>query len=93
MARLTAAADKLFTTAGVHPTHAKLFDTHGADSYYAALLKHVTDNLSAKKIVALGEMGLDYDRLEYCDKETQMKCVSLTKLWQRLLFDTLQQIF
>jgi TatD DNase family protein len=72
--------DKLFTTAGVHPTHAKQFDTHGADNYYKALLKHVTDNQSSKKIVALGEMGLDYDRLEYCDKETQMKCVSMIEI-------------
>ncbi len=60
----------------MHPTHVKLFDTHGADNYYKALVKHVTDNQSAKKIVALGEMGLDYDRLEYSDKETQIKCVS-----------------
>jgi TatD DNase family protein len=74
---LAKTSDKLFTTAGVHPTHAKLFDTHGADNYYKALLKHVTDNLSSKKIVALGEMGLDYDRLEYCDKETQMKYFDL----------------
>ena len=62
----------LFTTVGFHPTRcdeAALLETEEALS--ETFGKFVEQ--SGNRIVALGELGLDYDRLHFCSKETQKK--------------------
>ncbi|KAG0036940.1 TatD DNase [Podila clonocystis] len=67
--------DALYMTVGCHPTRSTEFESHpdGPEAYFNEL-KAMLDNPEAKsKIVAIGECGLDYDRLHFCPKETQKK--------------------
>lgn len=69
-------ADKnnfFYTTIGVHPTRCLEFtkDEDDGENYLNKL-----EELYLKfkdKIVAFGELGLDYDRLFFCPKEVQLK--------------------
>lgn len=65
----------LFTTVGVHPTRCGEFESapEGADAHEAALREVLRDGVAAKKVVAVGECGLDYDRLQFCAKEVQLR--------------------
>ncbi|KAJ2825856.1 hypothetical protein IWW50_002657 [Coemansia erecta] len=61
----------LFATVGCHPTRTSEVDKHrgGADAYFAALRTLIDDNRDV--VVAVGECGLDYDRLHFADKDVQ----------------------
>ncbi|WPG98719.1 Mg-dependent DNase [Acrodontium crateriforme] len=63
-----------YATVGVHPCSAKSFEEHkdGPDALLVELKKLAEESRDAGTTTAFGEIGLDYDRLHYCDKETQL---------------------
>jgi TatD DNase family protein len=74
--RLTGALPNLYglyTTAGIHPTRSDVFKTDNPDDVIARLSTVIEQGLLENKVVALGECGLDYDRLHFCDKDMQMQ--------------------
>ncbi|KAJ7786140.1 Mg-dependent DNase [Mycena metata] len=82
-----------FCTVGCHPTRAAEFDKFkgGPEAYLKALDKLVASNLHGKgRAVAIGECGLDYDRLHFASPEVQRKHfrsqLSLAKKYHLPLF-------
>lgn len=53
---------------GCHPTRCKEF-LENPEKYYEGLRSTIETNTN--KVIAVGECGLDYDRLHFCDKDTQ----------------------
>lgn len=64
------AKDRLFMTMGCHPTRCNEFQAD-PDQYFSQLCTAIEENRS--KIVAIGECGLDYDRLHFCTADVQKK--------------------
>jgi TatD DNase family protein len=60
-----------FCTAGIHPCYSTVFDQGGVESALVDLIKVIDAGLKANKLAALGEMGLDYDRLSRCSAAAQ----------------------
>uniref|UniRef100_A0A224XSU1 Deoxyribonuclease TATDN1 n=1 Tax=Panstrongylus lignarius TaxID=156445 RepID=A0A224XSU1_9HEMI len=65
---------RLYCTVGCHPTHCLEFEKpeHGSPDAYAKKLHQLYQECGSK-VVAFGEIGLDYDRLHFCGKEQQNK--------------------
>ncbi|KAJ2629401.1 hypothetical protein GGF44_004281 [Coemansia sp. RSA 1694] len=63
----------LYATVGCHPTRTSEVAGHagGAPAYFAELHQLIAANRD--KVVAVGECGLDYDRLHFSDKPTQLE--------------------
>ncbi|GAA5869631.1 hypothetical protein JCM8547_005090 [Rhodosporidiobolus lusitaniae] len=63
----------LYTTVGCHPCRATEMDKYegGVEAYIEALSKVIEENRD--RAVAVGECGLDYDRLFHAPKEDQLK--------------------
>ena len=69
---------QLFSTVGVHPTRAnELEDPAEAAIIIDKFRSILADGKTDGSILALGECGLDYDRLQFSTKETQMVAFKL----------------
>ncbi|KAF2231267.1 Mg-dependent DNase [Viridothelium virens] len=65
-----------YATIGVHPCSASQLASHpsgGSAAYLSSLRQLAESSRSAGHAVAFGEIGLDYDRLSLCPKETQLQ--------------------
>ena len=64
-----------YATVGVHPCSASSFEEHpgGGDALLTELENDATEGKANGTVVAFGEIGLDFDRLHYCNRETQEK--------------------
>lgn len=60
----------LYCTIGCHPTRSQSLE-HGGQKYYDELLHLATENKG--KVVAIGECGLDYDRLHFSPADVQRR--------------------
>jgi TatD DNase family protein len=61
---------EFYCTVGVHPTRCNEFLEKG-DAHLDELLEIARDGMRDGTVAAVGEMGLDYDRLEFCDEQVQ----------------------
>jgi TatD DNase family protein len=64
---------QLYCTVGVHPTRCNEFEEAetSADANLEELLALAKDGMTDGVVASVGEMGLDYDRLEFCPKDVQ----------------------
>ena len=79
----------MYSTVGIHPTRCSMFAEEDTKAI-SDLEQIITDGLGDGTVRAIGECGLDYDRLHFCDKESQKKGfilqLELSKKFQLPLF-------
>ncbi|CAD7087708.1 unnamed protein product [Hermetia illucens] len=84
---LASTDSRLYVTMGCHPTRCGEFEPD-PDLYYSNMCKSIEANHN--RVVAIGECGLDYDRLKFCPKEVQKvyfeKQLELAEQFQLPLF-------
>ena len=69
---------QLYCTVGVHPTRCMEFeDASSADENLEELLALIKDGMTDGVVASVGEIGLDYDRLEFCPKDVQRRHFAL----------------
>ena len=61
----------LYSTAGIHPTRCGVF-ANDITLLMTDLSDIIEHGIRTGKVIAIGECGLDYDRLHFCGKELQM---------------------
>lgn len=73
--QLSQAHPNLYCTVGVHPTRCKEFfdGPGGAALHLESLSKVIDEGIALGKVVAIGECGLDYARLHFCDRDMQIE--------------------
>lgn len=63
-----------YSTAGIHPTHSNEFEKD-FERIRELLLANERDRTTTKRFIkAIGECGLDYDRLHFAGKKAQIRC-------------------
>lgn len=74
-AKYDPSATFLASAVGVHPTRCNAFEEagDGGAAYLASLMQVAKTGAATGRIVAIGECGLDYDRLHFCSKEVQLR--------------------
>ncbi|ENH68495.1 Deoxyribonuclease Tat-D [Fusarium oxysporum f. sp. cubense race 1] len=65
-------AGTIFGTAGIHPCSSSVFSEAGPSHEDLTSLVKEAQASGQKSLVAMGEFGLDYDRLHYCSKSIQL---------------------
>jgi len=70
--KLASSHKSLFCTVGVHPTRCQEF-VEDECKYMTELRELIAEGKNSKKVVAIGEFGLDYDRLNFCSKDVQLQ--------------------
>ena len=68
----TVSPNGVYSTVGIHPTRCNEFSQVGTKAVIQLLDEVVVTGKQFGKVVAIGECGLDYDRLQFCQKEQQM---------------------
>lgn len=86
--------DMLSSTVGCHPTSCLDFERQNNHQNYLNQFIDLAQN-NRDKIIAIGEIGLDYDRLHFCPKNAQLKLLhilflSIKKLIHFMFLNLLQ---
>jgi len=78
--KLDPKCEKLYLTIGVHPTRCNEFlpesEVSATPEEHVAKLRKLIE-ANPERVVGIGEFGLDYDRTQFCEIETQQKFFKL----------------